>query len=211
MKQIEAISNSFELFKLINEHRVLHGKKPMKYHRDLVVKMKDELGVEYCVRKKTQPINFESGKGKVDTFDAYELNRQDVFLVSMRESKEVRKSIYHYIEELEARVFFLESKWMNYAETTPREVCGMLGCEHTMVFLDMITNDYSVQKQLLEQGVLKTRKYGNDFEKAYLETFGKPLTAKLLFTKHGKEWFKRNKEVINTRLLSRKNGTLKDL
>ena len=42
MQQIELIGNSFELFNLINEHRVMAGKKPMKYHRDLVVKIKRE-------------------------------------------------------------------------------------------------------------------------------------------------------------------------
>lgn len=100
MKQLNTITNSYELFTLINEHRVMAGKAPMKKHRDLVVKIEDELG-DLCGRKKTPTSSNKTGQGVKD-IEAYELSADDVLLVSMRESKQVRKTVLAYIRELES-------------------------------------------------------------------------------------------------------------
>lgn len=100
MKKLESIKNSYELFKVINQHRVECGKAPIRNLYELHQKIKDEIGEDLHERKKTCMQIETSNKGYRE-FEAYELTREDVYLVSMRESKQVRKSVYRYLEELE--------------------------------------------------------------------------------------------------------------
>ncbi|AUR91488.1 hypothetical protein NVP1161O_046 [Vibrio phage 1.161.O._10N.261.48.C5] len=44
MNKLEGITTSFELLKVLNEHRVSSGEKPYRNHADLVVKIKKEVG-----------------------------------------------------------------------------------------------------------------------------------------------------------------------
>ena len=39
MKTLEKVNNSFELFELLNKHRIVAGEKPYRTHHDLVVKL----------------------------------------------------------------------------------------------------------------------------------------------------------------------------
>ncbi len=199
--------NSVELFTVINVHRVAAGKKPMKHHRELVRKINDELDTDLGMHKKIHT-SVPMPRGGFKTMDSYELTREEVILVSMRESKQVRKSIYNYIVALEKENAKLKDalmdKWLNYTSTSPREVCGMLSCEHTMVFLNMIKTDFKVQAHLLAKGYLKHKSYGEAFQQALYETTGKPITTSLKFTVAGKHWFKDNIDTINQRLALRK-------
>lgn len=98
------------------------------------------------------------------------------------------------------------NKWMNYKETSLREVGGMLGCAHTMKFIDLVKNDIKTQRTLLAKGYIKSRKYGQDFEQEYWNTYNRPLTAQWKMTPKGKQWFKENIETINERLTILKQG-----
>ena len=171
MKQLEGVTNSFELFNLINEHRVVAGKKPMKYHRDLVEKIKDEIGEEKLLRKKTHKLFTEHKYGNRE-FDAYELNRQDVFLVSMRESKEVRKSIYEYIVALEEENQVLQGiVWqvINGKNYLPQELGAQAaGIERPRLFMRYLKGREHVLESFMERGYLEYKRVGKtDQDKAW--------------------------------------------
>ena len=101
INKLEQVTNSYELFEVINHFRVEVGKEPMKHHRELLRKIKDEIGDLHVHKKIHMQIPTYNGGSR--TLEALELDRKSIFLVGMRESKEVRSLVYTYLTELEER------------------------------------------------------------------------------------------------------------
>ncbi len=189
INQIEAVSNSYELFNLINEHRVLAGKKPMNKHYELVKKMKDELG-DLQGNKKV-PLQYSLDNQGFKEFDAYELTRRDVFLVSMRESKEVRASIYDYIESLENEL--QELKDNIYHVITHKGFLGQelglkcAGIKHPRLFMEFI----NVRNKWKEHITTDNNYFGKR------RVGANESDTILAWSQDGFEWLVRNREYIN--------------
>lgn len=158
MEQLEQISNSYELFKVINEHRIEAGIKPMKYHRDLVEKIKDELGEEVCGKKLTLPIK-GVGQGARE-FEAYELSRRDVVLVAMRESKQVRASVYDYIEELEHANRLMSSILLSKGYLPQELGAQVAGIQHPRKFAEFLRNDQKCIEWLEKHNYFTLKRVG---------------------------------------------------
>lgn len=190
INKIEAVSNSHELFELINEHRILAGKKPMNKHSELVNKIKDELGDLHG--KKKIAMQIETNNGGSRSMDVYELSRRDVFLVSMRESKEVRSSIYDYIEALEQDV------WTMYNVITSKGFLGQelglkcAGIKHPRLFMEMVNTFPNWTHHITTKNdYFGSRRVGKN-----------PDDTILAWSKEGFQWLLRNKEVLNERVAS---------
>lgn len=200
MKQLEAINNSYELFKLINQHRVAVGKKPMKDHYELVRKIKDEIGEDLQARKKIG-LFYAGSNGAKMPFEAYELTREDVYLVSMRESKQVRKSVYRYLEECEASMHLM------YAILTqkgylPQELGAQTaGIECPRLFMKYIKKRDYVLEDFINRNFLVYKRVGK-----------KSTDLAWRWTQAGYQYILRNKDNLNKRVqelhTQEKNGEL---
>lgn len=200
MKQLETIKNSYELFKLINQHRVECGKKPIRNLYELHEKIKDEIGEENLERKKTCKLSTNHKYGNRD-FEAYELTREDVYLVSMRESKEVRKSVYRYLEECEASMHLM------YAILTqkgylPQELGAQTaGIECPRLFMKYIKKRDYVLEDFINRNFLVYKRVGK-----------KSTDLAWRWTQAGYQYILRNKDNLNKRVqelhTQEKNGEL---
>ncbi len=187
--QIEGITNSYELFKLLNEHRVNVGKKPMNKHSQLVIKIKDECGGLHGNKKITMQES-TANNGFVE-FDAYELNRKEVYLVSMRESKEVRSSVYDYITSLEEQNALMKDivwETINGAAFLSQELAlKSAGIKHPRLFMKYLKSDEKFyNKTVYENEYLQERQVSADKSNRYWK-----------FSKAGFEWLLRSKEKAN--------------
>lgn len=183
---LEGIGNSHELFILINSHRELSGKKPMKNHRELVRKIEDEVG-NLHMHKKVH-MQSSTANGGFRKFVAYELCRKEVMLVSMRESKEVRSSVYDYILKLEEELSLMKSlvwKVINDKSYISREMAlKSAGIEHPRLFMKYLRNNNNFYEDTHEKGYLK-------------EQYVSANTKVEMFTKEGFKWLLSNREKAN--------------
>lgn len=188
MKQLETVNHSYDLFKLINKHRVECGKAPMKKHNEVVRKIKDELGEERGYEKIT--LFYDGANDAKMSFEAIKLSRRDVYLVAMRESKQVRASIYNYLEECEATMYTM------YAILTqkgylPQELGAQTaGIEHPRLFMKYIKARPEVLTGFTSRNYLVEKRVG----KTAMDTAWR-------WTQSGYKYLRHNKDFLNKRVL----------
>ena len=157
MKQLETVKHSYHLFKLINKHRVECGKAPMKKHNELVRKIKDELGEERGYEKIT--LFYDGANDAKMSFEAIELSRRDVYLVAMRESKQVRAAIYDYLEECEAAMHTMFAI-LTQKGYLPQELGAQTaGIEHPRLFMKYIKKLHALS-WFIDKGYLEHKRVG---------------------------------------------------
>lgn len=183
---LEGIENSHDLFILINKHREKAGKKPMKNHRELVRKIEDELG-DLHVHEKIH-MQSSTANGGFREFVAYKLNRKEVMLVSMRESKEVRSSVYDYILNIEQQLSIMKSivwKVINDKAYISREMAlKSAGIDHPRLFMKYLRSNKSFYESTHSKGYLKDQHVSAN-------------TRVEMFTKSGFKWLLDNRESAN--------------
>ncbi|UJD95958.1 hypothetical protein FS593_17455 [Lelliottia amnigena] len=91
---------------VINPARVHAGEKPTRY-RDLIPRIKDELGDDLPEAKVSRLALPQGGFNEMTMFD---LTPRQMLLVGMRESKAVRRKVLEYVERLEQRNRELEQR-----------------------------------------------------------------------------------------------------
>ena len=183
---LEGIGDSHELFVLINKHRENVGKKPMKNHIELVRKIEDELGNLHVDKKIHMQVS--TANSGFREFVAYKLTRKEVMLVSMRESKEVRSSVYDYILKLEEELSLMKSvvwKVINDKAFISREMAlKSAGIEHPRLFMKYLRKNENFYETTHTKGYLK-------------EQYVSANTKVEMFTKEGFKWLLSNRVKAN--------------
>ena len=194
MKTLEKVNNSFELFELLNKHRIVAGEKPYRTHHDLVVKIRRELGdLDSHENVEVENTNKNSNFTKVH---AIILSRKDVYVVSMRESKNVRSSVYDYIEKLEEEAVEQQRqhdlmKDIVWKVIKDKSYLGRIyalqsaGVKHPRLFLRYLKENGKFHTDVHERGLLKHQ-------------YVSPNTLVEMFTRKGFEWLLANKGNLDT-------------
>ena len=179
MKMLEKVKTSYDLFMLINEHRVSNGIEPMKHHRDLMVKINDEIGEgEVCAKKRT--VHKGIGQGS-RSFEVIELTRKDVYIVAMRESKEVRSSIYDYLEAMEEGIAAIKDiMWEvinGQAYVSQEQALKSVGVKHPRLFIKFLKSNKAFYNSVVFERQLLSERQCNKHGDRWLK-----------FTKAGFQW-----------------------
>ncbi|AUR91485.1 hypothetical protein NVP1161O_043 [Vibrio phage 1.161.O._10N.261.48.C5] len=94
----------------------------------------------------------------------YKLSRKDVYVVSMRESKSVRSSVYDYLEELEEENRVLQGiVWqvINGKNYLPQELGAQsAGIERPRLFMRYIKDREDVLSAFMKRGYLEQKRVG---------------------------------------------------
>lgn len=203
MKQLDGVTNSFELYDVLNKHRLAAGEKPYRNHADLVVKIKKEIG-ELDAHENVF-LGRINNLGKEVQDKGYKLSRKDVYVVSMRESKEVRSSVYDYLEKLEEENQVLKSiVWqvINGKNYLPQELGAQAaGIEHPRLFMKYIKQRENVLKWFMDKNLLEHKRVG----KTAQDTAWR-------WTQSGFKYILSNRQHLNARVKEmheqERNGTL---
>ena len=108
----EISMNTYEVWKKYNEFRVEAGEPELR-HNDFIARVEDELKGEISLR------HFRTERGK--SLKCYDLDRDQILLVGMRESKVVRRQVL---------------SWLNKMETALKEI------KHQSSILEKIGKEY---------------------------------------------------------------------
>ena len=162
MKQLEGVTTSFELFEVLNKHRVGAGEKAYGKHAHLVVKIKKEVGD--LQGHEIVTMREATNNGGFKEFNAYKLSRKDVYVVAMRESKNVRSSVYDYLEELEEENRVLQGiVWqvINGKNYLPQELGAQAaGIERPRLFMRYLKGRENVLEGFMKKGYLEYKRVG---------------------------------------------------
>lgn len=188
MKQLECVSTSFELYQVLNKHRLSSGEKPYRNHADLVVKIKKEIG-ELDAHENVF-LGRINNLGKEVQDKGYKLSRKDIYVVSMRESKKVRSSVYDYLEKLEEELVIMKDiVWEvinGQAYIGQEQALKMAGIKHPRLFMRYLkSNEKFYNSVVNDRGLLKNHqcnKHGDRWWK---------------FTKEGFQWLLQGKDKLN--------------
>lgn len=191
MKQLDGISTSFELFEVLNKHRVASGEKPYRKHHDLVVKIKKEIGsLEGHENVFLGRIN---NLGKEVQDQGYKLSRKDVYVVAMRESKEVRSSVYDYLEKIEEENRVLQGiVWqvINGKNYLPQELGAQsAGIERPRLFMKYLKGREHVLKAFMDKNYLEHKRVGKTQQDMAWR-----------WTQKGFQYLLRNRDTLNQRV-----------
>ncbi len=123
--------------------------------------------------------------------DAISLSRKEVYLVSMRESKEVRSSVYDYITSLEEQNALMKDiVWEvinGQAWIGQEQALKMANIKHPRLFMKYLKSDKKFyNKTVYENEYLQERQVSADKSNRYWK-----------FSKAGFEWLLRSKEKAN--------------
>ena len=191
MKQLDGVSNSFELYDVLNKHRISSGEKPYRNHADLVVKIKKEIG-ELDAHENVF-LGRINNLGKDVQDKGYKLSRKDVYVVSMRESKGVRSSVYDYLEKLEEDNQVLQGiVWqvINGKNYLPQELGAQsAGIERPRLFMKYIKQRDHILKGFVDRNLLEHKRVG----KTAQDTAWR-------WTQAGFKYLLKNREHFNTRV-----------
>ena len=102
--------NSYEFWKILNNIRKDRGANPV-LHKDFIKRVVDE-----CDDLGDKEI-FPHPQNKKD-ITSYQLNRDQMFLIGMRESKAVRKQVLKWLHDLSDKVTELEKQKVELAEAS---------------------------------------------------------------------------------------------
>ncbi len=186
IKQLDGIKNSHELFELINEHRVKAGGKPYRNHADFVVKIKKEVGL--LDAHDNVFFGRINNLGHKVQDKAYVLSRKDVYLVSMRESKEVRSSVYDHIVGLEEQAMMMKNlvwRVINNKAYLGREYAlKSAGVKHPRLFMKYLRSNSKFYEDVYDRGFLKNQHVSAD-------------TKVEMFTKEGFQWLLSSVDKVN--------------
>lgn len=184
--QLESVKNSYQLFELINKHRVECGKKPMEKHAELVRKIKDEIGVDELGDKKIT-LFYDGANGAKMPLEGYELTRKDVYLVAMRESKLVRAAIYDYIEECEAAMHTMYSI-LTQKGYLPQELGAQTaGIERPRLFMKYLKGREDILEGFMSRKYLEYKTVGNN-------------ASAWRWSQRGYQYLLKNKDFLNRRV-----------
>lgn len=117
----ETTITSLELLNtFINPAREAAGEDVIVRHNDFLARIVDELEGEVLATKLFTPKLVGRG-GNRNPFEVVELSHQQAMIVSMRESKAVRRSVVKQLQELQARVEVAEQAIDAIAESKTHE------------------------------------------------------------------------------------------
>lgn len=192
MKQLDGISTSFELFGVLNKHRVASGEKPYRNHSDLVVKIIKEVG--NLDAHENVFIGRINNLGKEVQDKGYKLSRKDVYVVAMRESKEVRSSVYDYLEKIEEENRVLQGiVWqvINGKNYLPQELGAQsAGIERPRLFMKYLKGREHVLKAFMDKNYLEHKRVGKTQQDMAWR-----------WTQKGFQYLLRNRDTLNQRVV----------
>ena len=81
LNNLEQVTNSFELYELINEHRVMASKHPYRHHSDFLAKVRRELDDDLDSHENVWVKN-TAVLSKNDLIKAYKLSRKEIYTLS---------------------------------------------------------------------------------------------------------------------------------
>lgn len=182
------VRTSYDLFTVLNHFRVEAGEKPYRKHADLVVKIKKEC--DDFEGHETVTFGRINNLGKEVLDLHYPLTREQVFLTSMRESKQVRKAVYQYITKLEddnrklQSVVYQVIKGQKYIAQEQALKCA--GITHPRKFMKILKENELWLNNVMEQGYLEYKTVNSHKDKAWK------------FSQKGFEWLVDNCDKANS-------------
>ena len=140
--------NSYEFWKILNNIRKDRGASPV-LHKDFIKRVADECddlgGKEIFLHPQN---NME--------ITSYKLNRDQMFLVGMRESKAVRKQVLKWLHELSDKVDEIEAQKAERAEASLsfKEQSAALKLSREFEGKETLSHHYSNEADLLNRVIL---------------------------------------------------------
>lgn len=196
--------DTFELFKVINDVRVLGKEKPYPFHKDFVKKVKRE--IDDLSERGVVTYNIDTFNSGSRSFSAYKLSEKDIFLVAMRESKYVRNQVYDYLVEqrriIQEQAYVIKEqkhlldeqnkvigktvrkqKWISQTQALKSA-----GIKKPIVFMKMLTSNTLWLSECVDKGYL-----------AYM-VVNKHLDRAWRFSNEGLDWLMTNTEELNDKV-----------